>query len=207
MKRYIVALIGVIIAGTIFLLYTQPTYDKVRAIQLEIAQYNQALDKANELQRLKQTLLSRYNAFSPLDLERLHKLLPDHVDNVRLILDIDNLASRFGLSLENVVVSNPVEKTTSTAGGIISAGSQAYESLTFKFTTRGTYDNFVLFMEELERSLRVVDLVTLALTPDGFSPPPGGPPQSGKGKRSGPSLPPPTPIYRYEITIRTYWLK
>ena len=172
--------------------YTKPAYDGVQARQIEIAQYNQALDKANELQKLKQSLLSRYNAFNPADLDRLQKLLPDHVDNVRLLLDLDNLASKHGLTLQNVVLSNPDSKNASqSAISAIGVSKQPYDSLTFKFTTHGTYPSYVSFMEDLERSLRIVDLVSLSMDQD----------------TSVVQQKLPEPVYKYEMTIRTYWLK
>ncbi|MDO8604331.1 MAG: hypothetical protein Q7K40_02955 [bacterium] len=200
MIRSIASLLGLVVAGFVFFQYTQPTYGKVRAIQADIEQYNQALDKADELQQLKDSLISRYNAFDPSAIQRLHKMLPDHVDNIRLILDLDGVASRFGMALQNVVISNPAsEAVGQTAIGAISAGKQKYDSLTLKFTTRGTYENFVRFLEELESSLRIVDMVSLTVTPESSISAPIG---VAGGPRPGPAS-----TYRYDITIRTYWLR
>ena len=85
MMRLTFAILGVILSGLTFFFYTKPTYEAVQNTSAQVDQYNAALDKAAELQQLKQSLLSRYNAFSSNDLDRLQKFLPDHVDNVRLI--------------------------------------------------------------------------------------------------------------------------
>ncbi len=196
----IVALSGFAIAIAIFFLYTKPTYDNARSLQGLIAEYNQALDKAGELQRLKQALLSRYNAFNPSDIERLHKLLPDHVDNVRLVLDLDNMAQRYNLALQNVIVGAVLPEATTAIGAI--GGSQSYDSLTFKFTTEGSYEDFVRFMEDLEKSLRIVDLVSLSMASVGG----GGSANIPSGKDAK-NIPPPELRYRFDVTVRTYWLK
>lgn len=188
MTRTLIAIAGFAIAIAMFFFYTKPTYDESRALQSLIGEYNQALDKAGELQRLKQSLLSRYNAFNPVDIERLHKLLPDHVDNVRLVLDLDNMASRFGLALQNVVVGAAAAES-STAVGAIGGSNQSYDSLTFKFATEGTYPNFVRFMEDLEKSLRIVDLISLSMS------------------AANAGAPGAEPVYRFDVTVRTYWLK
>lgn len=189
MIKLTISIVALGIAGAVFFFYTQPTYDGIQGLQGQITQYNQALDKANELQQLKQTLLSRYNAFNPADLDRLQKLLPDHVDNVRLVLDLDNLAAHHNMALQNVVISNPSSATPGTGTiGSIGTGQQKFDSLTLKFSTRGTYDDFKAFLEDLESSLRIVDLVTLDITPDA-------------GAIGG------QPVFRYDLTIRTYWLK
>ena len=202
MIRSTISLIGLVIAGVVFFVYTQPAYSNTDVLQAQIDQYNQALDKSTELQKLKNTLLSRRNAFDPQDIDNLHKMIPDHVSNIQLILDLDSVAARFGMNLQNVVISNPAgESVDKTVIGAINAGKQKYDSLTLKFTTRGTYSNFVQFLEELESSLRIVDVVSLSLFQDGSI---NSASQAEDGTRAvGQS----ESIYRYDITIRTYWLR
>ena len=181
-------------AGGIFFFYTQPAYDTMQSQQANIDQYNQALSKAAELQTLKSSLLTKYNSFDPSSLDRLQKLLPDHVDNIALILDLDSIASRYGLLLQNVDISTSGAETPTnqTAIGAIGNNSQQYDSLTLTFSTQGTYTSFLQFLSDLESSLRIVDLATLS------------------GSRATPSsgtraLSP--EVYSYTITLRTYWLK
>ena len=191
--RAIFSIFGLIAAVGVFTLYTQPAYDNVQALQKEIAGYDQALDKAAELQEIKAALLERRKAFDPEDLDRLEKMLPNHVDNVRLILDLDRLAGHYGMALQNVVVSDPASASGGdTVIGSASGGDQKYDSLTLKFATRGTYSNFVKFLEDLEASLRIVDVVSLSLGAEGGS---------SQLSRSSDNA------YRYEIAIRTYWLR
>jgi Tfp pilus assembly protein PilO len=192
MFKYIISLIFIGAAGAAFFLYTKPAYDSIQADAAQITEYDAALEKAAQLQALKQTLLTKYNSFPQPDLERLLKLLPNHVDNVALILDLDNLAARFGLGLENVDVSTPASAAVSkTAVGSVGANGQKYDSLTIKFSTHGTYPNFLNFLRDLEASLRVVDLVALSISQG-----------SGSATTIGNE-----PIYTFNITLRTYWLK
>lgn len=188
MIRFIIAGIALVSAGGVFFTYTKPTYDASGATRAEIAEYDAALTKAAELQELKQTLLTRYNTFSREDIDRLKKMLPDHIDNVRLILDLDNLAGANGLALQNVVVSTPSsESQAQTAASAISSSRQGYDSVTLSFTTIASYETFLKFLSDLQTSLRIVDLVSLKLAPSGA---PGG-----------------ALLYSFDITLRTYWLK
>jgi Tfp pilus assembly protein PilO len=192
MMRYVFSIIGLFLAGGIFFWYTKPTYDSVQGVRAESAQYDAALAKAAELQQLKQTLLTRYNSFNPTDLDRVEKLLPDHVDNVALILDLDNLAAKFQMPIENVDVSTPASSASNQTGiATIGGNGQKYDSVTIRFSTRGTYTDFMAFLKQLEASLRVVDLVSLSLIPDA----------------SADNLSTGEPGYSYEMTLRTYWLK
>lgn len=171
----------------IFFMYTQPTYDGFQSVQATIAQYDQALSRATELQKLRETLFSRYNSFNKSDVDRLHKLLPDHVDNVRLVLDFDSMATRHQMAIQNVAINSKSADSDKapTIGGAPS--TQKYESINLRFSTDGTYSDFVSFLDELERSLRIVDVVALNIAQG----------QVLVGE----------PTYHYDVTIRTYWLR
>lgn len=187
MIRYIFAIVLTALAGAVFFLYTKPTYDGVQGLKEQSGQYDAALEKASQLQQLKQSLLQKYNSFTPGDLDRLQKLLPDHVDNVALILDLDNLAGRYQMPIANVDVSTPAS-AGATAGAIGPAGGQKYDSVTIKFSTTGKYNDFLSLLKDLESALRVVDMVSLSLSPG-----------AGTGSVND--------YYNYEVTLRTYWLK
>ena len=206
--QIILSSLGLLIAAGVFFLYTQPTYDNVKAIQLQIDQYNQVLDKATELKQLRQSLLTRFNEFKPDDLDRLQKLLPDHVDNIRLIMDLDNLAGDFGMTLQNVSISNAPSASASTdqtAISAVGASEQKYDSLTMGFTTSSTYADFVRFLEKLESSLRIVDLTSLSISRNGSSAAAAAP--QSKTKTSLSSATANEPTYTFKITIKTYWLR
>lgn len=191
MARTIFSLVALLAAGALFFLYTKPAYDDAREIRTQIAQYDSALQRASDLQEIKQTLVAKFNAFNPSDTGRLQKLLPDHVDNVRLILDLDNLAARHQMALQNVSVSAPQTADSSqSAIGAVGASKQKYDSLTMKFTTQGSYEQFLRFLLDLEQSLRIVDLAALTI--------------SRADVGAGASA---EPLYSYEVTIKTYWLK
>ena len=169
-------------------MYTQPSFDQINATKAEIAQYDGALGKAAELQQVKQSLLNKYKNFNPTDLDRLSKLLPDHVDNVRLILDLDHLALLHQMPMQNVSIGDPTKEGASAA--TISTPDPARQklgSLTLKFSTSGTYEQFKSFLSDLEASLRIVDVIGL---------------QIQSGSQGGGAQ-----AYMYTITIQTYWLK
>ncbi len=195
MTRLIIAIIGFILAGAIFFLYTQPTYDSTQQIRGQITEYNAALEKAAQLQQLKQQLLSRFNAFNPADLDRIQKLLPDHVDNVRLILDMDGMASTYGMTLANVDISgNDAVAANQQTVASIGSSQQKYDALTIHFGVDTTYQDFKKFLEDLQSSLRIVDVTSLSIQPAGGSRVPLG---GGQAE----------PVYHFGLALKTYWLK
>ena len=100
------------------------------------------------------------------------------------------------MALQNVVVSSPqTADGEQTAVGAISASKQKYDSLSMKFTTQGTYEQFLQFLLDLEQSLRIVDLVALKIAAGSTGAEVSATPKTTE------------PMYSYDVTIRTYWLK
>jgi Tfp pilus assembly protein PilO len=190
MVRNVIGVLLLAGAFGIFFFYTEPAYSGVQSVAAQGAQYDQALAKATQLQTLKQSLLARYNSFDPNALNRLSTMLPDQVDNIRLILDLDNLAGRYGMALQNVNISTPGSTQSDNVVGSIAGGTQPYDALTIQFTTDGTYEQFSQFLTALQSSLRLVDLLNLTI--------------SGAGAVSGSNQS--DPNFTYTMTVQTYWL-
>lgn len=176
-------------AIAIFFLYTSPAYDSMQALSTQGAQYDAALEKATQLQELKQTLLARDNSFDPTEVSRLTTMLPDQVDNIRLILDLDNLASKYGMGLQNVQISSPDTDQGQSVVSSIASAAQPYDSLTLSFTTAGTYQQFIQFVTALQSSLRLVDIENISFQPT-----------AGAANSSA-------DVYTYTMTVQTYWLR
>ncbi len=169
-----------VISGALFFGYINPTYTELKTLTAEAAQYDLALTRSKELQSVRDQLLARYNAFPQDGITRLEKLVPDHVDNVRLILDFDAMASRYGMRVKNVSIeSNQARAQT----GQVGPDQSASESVILSFTVSGTYDTYRKFLADLEHSLRLVDIAGLTF----------GTNDAG--------------VYDYRVRLKTYWLK
>lgn len=170
----------VVIAVGIFFGYIDPAYSRVQELREDEAQFDQALDRSRELQQVRDQLLSRYNVIPQSDIDRLEKFLPDNVDNVRLILDIDSIAARYGMRTRNVQLQVTDDRP---ALGQVGEDDREYQSIIVSFSVSGTYDEFRALIEDLEQSLRLVDVVNISFSSTG------------------------TGIYDYSVGIQTYWLK
>ena len=199
----------IFIATALFLIfgYVKPTFDDAEIIKSNTSQYDKALNKAREIQELKRSLLSRYNLFAGENLGKLEKLLPNNVDNVRLLLDIDGIASARGIRISAVKLQQDADKNTDAqTGGTIGFNSaakaaQPFQSLVLEFTTIATYEEFKLFLQDLEHSLRIVDLVNLTVSP---AQRPKKPTLDNAQPEEQVELP---EIYKFKVGVRTYWLK
>ncbi|HEV8666220.1 MAG TPA: type 4a pilus biogenesis protein PilO [Candidatus Paceibacterota bacterium] len=178
--RLLFPIILVAAAIGLFVVYTNPTYQATKALSTQAAAYDDALTKSQELRSVRDQLLAKRNTFSTDDVQKLTEILPDNVDNIRLIIDINNIASRHGLSLSGVDIGDIAGSGNALAAGN-TTGPVGSVDVSFGVTT--SYDNMLSFLTDLEHSLRLVDVQKLAFT-------------AGQGDSA-----------TYTFTIRTYWLQ
>ncbi|MCE9549092.1 hypothetical protein K8Q98_01700 [Candidatus Nomurabacteria bacterium] len=191
-----VILIGLGIAG--FLMFTQPFYHEISELKGQAAAYDEALNNSKALENERDKLTKKYNAIDATNLDKLAKLLPDNVDNIRLILEIEKVAAPYGMILRDVkynpVNESSMQNTSSTVAqtGITSSReSPDYGSWDLEFSTEGNYEDFNNFIKALESNLRIVDISSIDFSS-----------RSGSGINLSSSE-----IYKYSFKIKTYWLK
>ena len=198
-------------AGALFIAYTQPTYGgSIATLKTEIRDLDMALDAAEQFKMKEVELTRQRNLISPEQLARLDAFLPDSVDNVQLIVDLNSLAVRSGVVLSDfdIAGSSDTEETESAqatgapmpgAADPMAAGSavapigspatlaltagQPTESLELSVAATGSYAAFRTFLAGVEQSLRPLDVVELSVDDSN------------------------TGVYTYDITFRLYWLR
>lgn len=176
--KFLLPIILLVVSGSAFFVYIDPTYGRIKEMQKEEALFNEALDNSKELQAIRDDLLAKYNAFPSGDVDRIKKLLPDNVDNVRLVRDIDGIAAKYGMILSNVTV-----EVAEQGNGGIGKTQGAYGSVLLTFSVKGPYRIFEGFLNDIEKSLRVVDVIGVSFNASEQD------------------------LYEYTIAVRTYWLK
>lgn len=193
-----IILIG--IAGSVLFLFTNPIYNDISALNGDVVSYNSALDNSKMLENERDKLTSKYNSINPDNLIKLKKLLPDNVDNIRLILEIEQIALPYGMVLKDVKYSTTNTKTPKATdgeapvrGGVI-AKPKDYGTFDLEFSTSGSYDNFISFTKDLESNLRIVDISSISFS-------------SGPSNTDSKSKIIPSEIYKYDFKIKTYYLK
>lgn len=181
-------LIGVSVAG--FFIFIDPMYKGVDVLKQEMTSYDEALNNSKVLEQEKEVLTQKYNLIGAENLDKLQKLLPSSVDNIRLVLEIEKIALAYGMSLKDVRY-DAIQSAPSTAVGGLGGGtrnlSRDYETLNLEFATEGTYSNFLSFIKSLEKNLRIIDISSITFS-----------------SSSGSSL---QDVYKYTFKIKTYWLK
>ncbi len=186
-----IILIGGAIVG--FVALVSPMYEEIGGLKAQVASYNEALDNSKALEQERDKLTKKYNSIDPANLERLEKLLPDNVDNIRLILEIEKIATPYGMVLKEVkydtITKEEQKGTVVQAGEASLSDSKEYGLWNLEFSTEGTYANFLSFIKDLERNLRIVDISSIQFSSVDNT-------TASKGD-----------TYKYGFKIKTYWLK
>jgi Tfp pilus assembly protein PilO len=179
MNSIFITIILFVLAGGVFFGFTDPQYASIQALTEEREELDRATEKMRELNEERVQLQEERNQFSPDDLDRLHKALPDNVDNVKLVNDLNGIAERYNMTVRNARV---VFETNSS--GDIVVDENMYGVVSVQFSVSGPYQTFLSFLRKLEQNLRIVDIVNVSFSSSGDS-----------------------DFYEYQISLKTYWLR
>ena len=182
MIRLLFPLLIIGLAGLIFFKFADPVLKEIDGLRVQQDKLNAGLDNAKKLREVQQGLLDTYNSFDPVDIDKLNKMLPDNVDNVRLIIDINNIAKPNNMTIRNIQIK---EEDSKSGSDLIQGGNETMKkgSVILGFSVTGPYNNFLTFMSDLAKSLRIVDVTSVSFSSDDKD------------------------LSTYSVEIQTYWLK
>lgn len=201
MMRFIMPIVLIGISITVFFTFTDPIYKDVGTLKTEVTSYNDALNNSTMFENERDKLTLKYGTIDPNNLVKLQKFLPDSIDNIRLILEIEQIASPFNMVLTDVrynatdrtAVAAPV--VTATQGGATAQSTtKSYGAFDLEFSVTSSYSNFIAFLKKLESNLRIVDISSIDFSSDTST-------SANSSKITS------SEVYKYNFKITTYWLK
>ncbi len=200
-----ISIIFIIASLLLTFMYVNPTYNgitgnsenskkSIKELKVEKERYLEALEKVREIERVRDGLLAKYNAIQGSDREKLSKMVPENIDSVRLIIDINNIAAVYNFFLKDISIgqapSTPVRREGMDLGSI---AQKSYPYVTLSFSISGTYNNLIAFLSDMERSLRIIDVESIKISSAKDTEIPI------KGKVAEPN-------YNMLVTLRTYFM-
>lgn len=170
-----IILLGV--SAATFFLFIDKTFREVEGLRQDKAKYDSALSDSNtvkmkkdELESAKRDAESVKTADGKRAVDKLEVMLPDRIDNIQFILNINEMAFDKKLILKNISMgaggksdvasANPKDqkaRARAAAGGV-----QTLAKTSFSFSFSTTYDNFLAFLGKIERSLMVMDITSIS---------------------------------------------
>ena len=163
MKGIVFAAALLVIAVIVFAVWIRPQLTATNVLRGERLTLETTLTRFRELREARDRLLSRYNTILRQDLERLETLLPKTPATGGIITQLDRLASSHALLLKSVDVKETQQQATSP----ITRSRGRARQLTINTNLVGSYQSFRAFLQDLERSLRLMDVESLSFSSGG----------------------------------------
>jgi Tfp pilus assembly protein PilO len=182
--RNILSIIIIIGSLASFALIVQPQYQQIQELQGKGEELEQVLVNARRLQSIRDDLLSKRSQISDSDLARLEKMVPENVDNVKLILELQGIADQYNLEIQTANANREEgESDDDNNANFVDVNSRDYGIISLDFNLTGNYFDFMDFLADLERNLRITDIRSVSF--------------SGSDSSE----------YSFQLRIDTYWLK
>lgn len=166
-----------LVIGYVFI---YPYVTKIPALNEQKQRYLSALETVSSIESKISQLRSQYESIPNESKERINTILPNSFNFVRIISQIDNVASKYGISIDEISYQESYAP-----GNSVESAQMAgpYESTVIGFSFTTSYGSFQDFIDELEKSLRVLDVRSVELDSD------------DKG------------THTFKVELETYWLK
>lgn len=201
-----IPIILIVISVGTFFTWIDPQYKEIQELNKTKKEYQKKEAQAEEIRQARNKLNRQYAAIGPASLTRLEKLLPNHMDNVELIVDIDRIAKKDNVRIGDIsLVQNQKKKGKKNV--IVVEESSDYESVNLSFSFITTYQNFKYFLGNLRKSLRLVDIVSVDFTKNEDKNDLVKTQQVSGDLVNSDSMVVVNDNYKFNIVLRTYWLK
>jgi len=161
MAKLFIPALSILTALGLYFFFTQDTLDNINKFEAEIVEFDAALANAEELDLIIFRLLEEKGNISKEDIDKLDILLPTSIDAVRFVYDLDTIVRIHGKTL------NDVDIDEGRSGGKDEEES-LFTSTVVTFSLNGTYDELIAIISDFERSLALVDVLSIrfAITND-----------------------------------------
>jgi Tfp pilus assembly protein PilO len=186
MNRNTTAVILIILAIGIYFTVTKSIIVQAKAVKKVNDQYTSAIKNAEQLIKVREQVLKSYNSITAEDRERLEKMLPGTVDNIRLVIDLTNIGTKHGMNLKNVQATPATQVTNVPRAARPPEGTiptPTLDSVTVSFSVTAPYLEFISFLQDIESNLRIMDISKLSVTAT----------ETGQ--------------YDFQVELKTYWLR
>ena len=176
MTNILLPIIILVISGGIFFGPTRPLLNSLSDKQAKINDTRSAVAKIGDYRASFDIKNARFNTINQRDKDSLDAMVPSTIDNVGLIIDINQMAVKYNLSIKNISIKSGADNTVGPDGrpyGVVSLG----------FSISSSLKVFQDFIQELESSLRIIDVTSLSFT-------------AGSEDQ-----------YDFSLEVKAYWLK
>jgi hypothetical protein len=190
------------IAASLFIVFTviMPKLEDIKIVEDETQEYKKAVENAAAYNNQLAGLSSQKNSFTKNQLESIERYLPDKVDEIAVMADLQSMSERAGLTTVGIgVVENEEGDTTMETdsftydenGEPIAVEREPITHKDFQLTTEGTYSAIKSLLGYLEFNDYQLEVVDMQFTP-----------KQKEGEET--VVVNSNPDFIYNLTLRTY---
>ncbi len=149
----------VIISIFMYYFYIVPLAGKVKLLAKMNKDYKTVIQEATGLNDKRDQILQDYNTISQEDMDRLTKAVPDKFDPVTFVNDLTGMANQRNLSFDGFTTTD--NRSDVRQDDITGLLTPTYRTTSATFNIVGKYEDALGFLNDIETSLRVIDVVGL----------------------------------------------
>ncbi len=193
MNKNLIATILIVLAIVAYFTVTEKILDDAKAVKAVNDRYVAAINSAKKLIAVRDKVRLDYTNLSDNNRDRLAKMIPGSIDNIRLLIDMESIAKSRGLTLKDLKATANESKSDTTSAsddsGMLPEGAPqqlaepVLDTVNISFGVTASYDTFQDLMRDLEANLRLMDVTSLSV------------------KASD------TNFYDFTVELKTYWLR
>lgn len=156
MSKNLLTLLLIMSTFAIYYLVINPLYkgvggvwqpaESIQKLKTLNAQYDETLAQADDLYAQAETLRSQYTRISNDQKEKMSVMVPDSIDKVRLLSEVQNIINQSNLRADELAYS---EGSSATPGRGVAGIS---------FSVKTTYPRFKELMDNFEKSMRLFSI-------------------------------------------------
>jgi len=147
--RLIISVLLLVAGIAILFFWGRILWQDIQKLQVEKSSYESVIAKLNSLRKTRDTLLTSYNSIPAKDLQKIKNFLPDSPNAGLLVVQMANITNESSLLLKNINIGIPTEKSP---------------DVQLTLSVSGSYQNFIGFLQKIEKSLRLIDVVKLSFS-------------------------------------------
>lgn len=151
----------VLISVFMYFFYIVPMADNVKLLAQKNSEYKSIIQQAKDLTIKRDDLLQKYNDLTQEDVDKLNKSIPTKFDSVVFVNDMTALASQNQVLIDSFNISDNRSDAREENTG---EEQPLYRTTTVSFKITGQYTDVLSFLNNLERSLRIIDVIGIEVS-------------------------------------------
>lgn len=162
--RIFFAIILLAAAISLFFFWSQPMRIDIRGLEAEKQSFESVIARINVLRKSRDSLLQSYNTIPDGELKRIKNAVPDTPKSGPLVVQLANMTNENRLLLKNINVADAKAPPKSKSD---KNKDNKDNVISLTFSVSGAYSDFINFIKELEKSLRIIDITDISFSSGG----------------------------------------